>query len=111
MTAVTVLSGRERRRRWTAEQKAQIVEESFTSGAIVAEVARRHDVNANQLHHWRQQGRDVRLGVEPSPAFVPVEISAASPAVSTNLAGSAPSVPQTSSRASRQRLPVTIKRL
>jgi len=92
MSTVTVLSGPERRRRWTAQQKAQIVEESFATGAVVAEVARRHDVNANQLHRWRQQAREEHLGDEVAAAFVPVEISAASPAASPSTAGLPPSV-------------------
>ncbi|WP_407075312.1 transposase [Reyranella sp.] len=46
MTTVAVLSGPERRRRWSASQKAQIVEESLASGAV-AEVTRRHDVHPN----------------------------------------------------------------
>jgi transposase len=59
MTTATVLSGPERRRRWTAAEKARIVEESLASDASVAEVARRHDVHANLLHAWR---RHVRTG-------------------------------------------------
>jgi transposase len=33
-----------RRRRWTAEEKARIVAESFEEGANISEVARRHGV-------------------------------------------------------------------
>ena len=57
MTAATVLSGPERRRRWTAAEKARIIEESLAPGAGVAEVARRHDVHPNLLHGWRRQSR------------------------------------------------------
>src|SRR5215467_5242324 len=57
MTTATVLSGPERRRRWTAMEKARIVEESLASGASVAEVARRHDVHRNLLDAWRRQAR------------------------------------------------------
>jgi transposase len=57
MTTATVLSGPERRRRWTAAEKARIVEESLASGASVAEVARRHDVHRNLLDAWRRQAR------------------------------------------------------
>jgi len=71
MSTVTVLSGPERRRRWTAQEKARIVEESFASRAIVAEVARRHDVNANLLHVWRRQAREgAGSGVRFLPAAV-----------------------------------------
>jgi len=57
MTTATVLSGPERRRRWTSAEKARIVEESLAAEASVAEVARRHDVHANLLHAWRRQAR------------------------------------------------------
>lgn len=61
MTTVAVLSGPERRRRWTSAEKLRIVEESFASEASVAEVARRHDVHPNLLHSWRRQ---VRAGAQ-----------------------------------------------
>ena len=57
MTTVAVLSGPERRRRWTSAEKLRIVEESLAGEANVAEVARRHDVHPNLLHGWRRQAR------------------------------------------------------
>jgi transposase len=52
---------RRRRRSWTLEEKRRIVHESQEDGSSIAEVARRHDLNANQLFTWRRQ-----FGVEPS---------------------------------------------
>jgi transposase len=69
-----IITGVERRRRWTAEVKAAIVAETFAPGATVAEVARRHDVRASQIHLWRKQAREAR-----APAFAPVVVSAAAP--------------------------------
>jgi transposase len=57
MTSVAVLRGPERRRRWSASQKAQIVRESFEPGAVVAAVAHRHDVHPNLLGYWRRQAQ------------------------------------------------------
>ena len=57
MSTVTVLPGRERRRRWTPAEKHRIVEESLTADTSVAEVARRHDIHPNLLHLWRRQAR------------------------------------------------------
>ena len=57
MATVTVLSGPERRRRWSLSEKASIVEESLRPGAVVTAVARRHDVHPNLLHHWRRQAK------------------------------------------------------
>ena len=52
---------KERRRRyWTRDEKRRIVLESLEDGASAADVARRHDVNANLLFTWRRQ-----LGMEP----------------------------------------------
>ena len=61
MTSATVLSGPERRRRWTPAEKARIVEESLAAGTNVAEVARRHDVRPNLLHAWRRQTHTASL--------------------------------------------------
>jgi transposase len=69
VTTVTVLSGPERRRRWTTAQKLRIVEESLAPGASVVEVARRHDVHRNLLTVWRRQARKgvLACGREPTP--------------------------------------------
>lgn len=51
---------RRRRRAWTTDEKRRIVDESLEDDASLAEVARRHDLNVNQLFTWRRQ-----FGVEP----------------------------------------------
>jgi transposase len=43
------------RRRWPDALKRRIVAETRAPGASVSVVARRHDVNANQLFKWRRQ--------------------------------------------------------
>ena len=75
MTSVAVLSGPERRRRWSAAQKAQIVRESFEPGAVVAGVAHRHDVHPNLLRYWRRQAQQAANG---AVNFMPVRIAAPS---------------------------------
>jgi transposase len=83
---IEVLTGVERWRRWSAQEKAAIVAESLADGAVVAEVARRHDLNPQQLFGWRARWRDAVKGSAPSsdaiPAFVPaiVEDEPPSPA-------------------------------
>jgi len=70
---VEVLGGPERRRRWTFEDKARIVAETFEPGVSVCAVARRHGVAQGLLFTWRRQAREGRLGgSEPAPFFVPV---------------------------------------
>jgi transposase len=45
------------RRHRTVEEKRRIVQESLKPGTSVAVVARRFDVNANQVFTWRRQHR------------------------------------------------------
>jgi transposase len=73
MSQVTVISGVERRRMWSAEQKLALVAASSAPGANVAEVARRADVRASQIYRWR---RDLRAATGPEQAFAPVIVSA-----------------------------------
>ncbi|MDH6147271.1 transposase-like protein [Paraburkholderia sp. WSM4179] len=68
-----VLTGPERRRRWSAEEKLAMVRESFEPGKSVSMVARQHGVNPNQLFHWRKLYQDgslsaVSAGEEVVPA-------------------------------------------
>jgi transposase len=48
-------SGVRRRREWSEALKRQIIDETLEPGASVSVVARRHDVNANQLFKWRRE--------------------------------------------------------
>src|SRR5208283_197173 len=77
MTSVTVLSGRERRRRWTSSEKLRLVAESLSAGLSVAEFARRHDVHPNMVHSWRRQARMGELSIAPDDEarFVPVAVA------------------------------------
>ena len=54
---VEVVTGTPRRRRWSAEEKAQIVAESSAPGAVARSVALHHGVHPNQLYGWRRQFR------------------------------------------------------
>jgi len=82
---VTVLSGPERRRRWSTAEKLRIIAESQAPGAIANEIARRYDIHPHQLHKWRQDMRRGRLGPAlgprgaggSEPQFVPVAVSPA----------------------------------
>src|SRR5277367_6777333 len=49
------VAAQRRRRRWTMEQKRQIVAESLAPGVSVAMVAHRHGISSGQFHAWRQQ--------------------------------------------------------
>ena len=66
------------RRRWAEALKRRIVEESLAPGASVSVVARRYDVNANQLFKWRRQY--AAAGSGDRPALVPVAVWPSGPA-------------------------------
>jgi len=51
---IELITGTPRRRRWTTEQKLQIIEESFEPGETVSSTARRHGVAPNLLYRWRR---------------------------------------------------------
>jgi transposase len=57
MARIDVITGPERRRRWTEEQKRAIVAESLTPGAVIAEVARRAEIRTDQIYRWRRKMR------------------------------------------------------
>ena len=65
---IEVVTGPTGRRRWPDAVKARIVAETFRDGASVAEIARRHDMSAPQLHSWRRQARDGLLPMIESDA-------------------------------------------
>ena len=46
---------RSERRRWSIEQKREIVAESLEAGARPSEVVRKHGITSGQLYTWRQQ--------------------------------------------------------
>lgn len=69
MGQITVFSGPERRRRWSDEQRLQILTEAFSSGTNVAEVARRHDVSTALIYTWRRKLCEARA--EPALPDLP----------------------------------------
>jgi len=83
MARVEVITGVERRRRWSDGEKRAIVAERFAPGAVVAEVARRADISPGQIYRWRQEVRAAVAGFAPlliaavPTSVVPVVPSAA----------------------------------
>ena len=69
-----VLSGPERRRRWSSEEKAKLVAEMVLPGASVTEISRRYGISRSLLHAWR---REATQGGAASalPDLVPVMIT------------------------------------
>ena len=68
------------RRSWPLEEKRRIVEEAFRPGMSVADVARRHGLNSNQVFNWRKV-----FGTRPA-----AEISEASSSASSARSAASP---------------------
>jgi transposase len=51
---IEVLSGPERRRRWSTAEKLSIIQETYEPDATVSIVARRYGIQPNQLFTWRK---------------------------------------------------------
>ena len=69
-----VLGSVVRRRRWRSEEKGRIVAEAVAPGAVIAEVARRHDLTPQHLSNWIRAAKagQIALPEEASIAFVPI---------------------------------------
>ena len=70
---IEVITGRERRRQWSTEEKAHILGETFEPGASVGQVAARHEVYPGLLFTWRRQFRNGKVSPPREPLFLPVE--------------------------------------
>jgi transposase len=82
MSRVEVISGPERRRRWSEEQKRAIVAAAFAPGASVSAVARRTEIGTGQIYRWRRELCNAVAGfaevvVSPSPCERPEADAAA----------------------------------
>lgn len=70
---VEVITSVQRRRRWSAEEKARIVQETYAPGMSVSLVARQHGIAPNQLFSWRRLYADGALSaVSAGEELVPV---------------------------------------
>ncbi len=70
MGRMEIVSGTERRRRWSDETKLRILTEADQPGARIGEVARRHDIMPGQIRYWRR----TFSAFDASTAFVPVNV-------------------------------------
>ncbi|MFN7101392.1 MAG: IS66-like element accessory protein TnpA [Pseudorhizobium sp.] len=71
MARMEIMSGSERRRRWSDEAKLRILAEADEPGARIGDVARRHDIHPGQIRLWRQS---FSYADRPT-VFLPVEIT------------------------------------
>ena len=58
---IEVITSIQRRRRWSTQEKLEIVEESEISGLSVSAVARKYGVSPSLLFTWRRLAREGKL--------------------------------------------------
>ena len=68
---IEIITGRERRRRWSVEDKIRVVAATYEPGACVKQVAASHDISPGLLFTWRRQARDGKLARSPATLFLP----------------------------------------
>jgi transposase len=69
-----LISGTGRRRRFSRDYKARVVEETLSEGAVISEVARRHGLTPQQLFAWRRSAQQPAKDDASRPAFAPVVV-------------------------------------
>jgi transposase len=95
---IEILTGPGRRRRWSADEKAQIVAETLMPGARVSDVARRWQLCSQQVFTWRREARNGQAMIPADPlawsipTFVPIVAAAAAPAVTAAVNSAAPAI-------------------
>jgi transposase len=72
-----VITGAGGRRRWSADEKARILEEAMAPGAVVSDVARRNGLSPQHLFTWRRQAK--REAGDPPLTFTPVVVAPDTP--------------------------------
>lgn len=68
-----VISGTGRRRRFSDDFRARVVEETLAPNAVVSQIARRHGLTPQQVFTWRRQARNASHESD-APMFVPAVI-------------------------------------
>ena len=116
MSQVHIITGPERRRRWSEEQKRAIVAAASAPGAVVSEVARRADICTSLIYRWRRQfgsapGGFAEVMVAPAGhGGGELRCRSAAPPVETGRAAlaAAPSIEVTFTGRSHIRIPASI---
>src|SRR5438105_12741639 len=74
---VAVPTGSVGRRRWSAAEKAAVIRETLVPGARISDVARRWQMDPQQVYRWRHSEgvthrRPMRRSRPAAPDFVPI---------------------------------------
>ena len=95
MAEVDILGPSDRRRTWSAQEKAALLAEIDAKGGKVRLVARRHQVSESLLYNWRsaRKAAAVALGAPENVEFLPVGVIPGASPVSSSTC-SEPAAPQ-----------------
>lgn len=80
MSHVTLLTGPERRRRWSEEDQCRILAAAFAPGSTVAAVARQYDVATSLIYKWRRTVRARGTGFAEVVMVADAAVAASVPA-------------------------------
>jgi transposase len=70
MAHVMLMTGPERRRRWSSEERRVILMAAFTPGAVVADVSRQYEVSTSLIYKWRREVMAARAEAQFVPAVI-----------------------------------------
>ena len=71
MAQITLLTGPERRRRWSDDERRRILAAAFTPGAVVSTISRQFEVATSLIYKWRQQALAGATGAGAAAGFAP----------------------------------------
>ena len=71
MGQITLLTGPERRRRWSEDERQRILAAAFAPGAVVVDISRQFEVSTSLIYKWREQA----MAGEPVAAFAPAVLA------------------------------------
>ena len=75
MAEVEIMARIERRRTWTAEEKAGLLAEVEAAGGKVSVVARRHRISESVLYNWRAAWKAAAVAMQtPGTTFFPLGV-------------------------------------
>ena len=69
MAQITLLTGPERRRRWSDDERRRILAAAFAPGAVVATVSHQFEVSTSLIYKWRQQALADKPGAGAAAGF------------------------------------------
>jgi transposase len=101
---MTLITGGERRRRWSDEDRVRILAAIEQSGAVVAEVARREDVCTSLVYKWRRAARRDQSAAACVFSPVIIDTSPSGPPALSTAPGSASGVIEVELKNARVRI-------